>query len=39
MDREAWWATVHGVTKHWHDCVTDTHKHTQTHTIFIYLFV
>ena len=24
MDRGAWWATVHGVTKHTH-----THTHTQ----------
>ena len=24
MDKEAWQATVHGVAKNWHDCVTFT---------------
>ena len=28
MDREAWWATVHGVTK----SQTTEHTHTHTHT-------
>ena len=36
MDRETWWAIVHGVLKVGHDwsCVhTHTHKHTHTHTV------
>ena len=44
MDREAWWATVHGVTKSWtwpnacvcvHTCTcARAHTHTHTHTWF-----
>ena len=39
VDRRAWWATVHGVTKSW-TWLNDSHTHTHTHTqsIFIYLF-
>ena len=32
MDRGAWWATVHGVTKGYHWTRTRTHTHTHTHT-------
>ena len=32
MDRGAWWATVHQVTRVRHDWVTNTHTHTNTHT-------
>ena len=34
MDRGAWWATVHGVTKSWTQLSmhTRTHAHTHTHT-------
>ena len=32
IDRGAWRATVHGVTKSQHDWVTNTHSHTHTHT-------
>ena len=33
MDRGAWWATIHGVTRVGHDLVTKhTHTHTHTHT-------
>ena len=31
MDREAWWAVVHGVTKVRHNLTTNTHTHTQQH--------
>ena len=32
MDRGAWWATIHGVTRVGHDLVTKhTHTHTHTH--------
>ena len=31
MDREAWWATAHGVTKSWTQ-LSNTHTHTHTHT-------
>ena len=31
MDREAWWATVHGVEKS-RTRLTHTHTHTHTHT-------
>ena len=31
MNREAWWASVHGVTVA-HNWVTNTHTHTHTHT-------
>ena len=33
MDRRAWQATVHGVTRVGHDSVTKTHTHTHTHTL------
>ena len=29
MDREDWWATVHGVTKSWTQLNTHTHTHTE----------
>ena len=29
MDREVWWATVHGVTQSWTQL--STHTHTQIH--------
>ena len=38
MDREAWWTTVHGVSKswtwviHWECAHAHTHTHTHTHT-------
>ena len=32
MDRGAWWATVHGVTKNQTGLGTNTHTHTHTHT-------
>ena len=32
MDRGAWWATVHGVTKSQNDWVPNTFTHTYTHT-------
>ena len=32
MDREAWWATVHGVARVRHDWVTLSVSHTHTHT-------
>ena len=32
MDREAWQATVFGVTKSWTQLGTHTHTHTHTHT-------
>ena len=32
MDREAWQATVYGVTKSWTQLSTHTHTHTHTHT-------
>ena len=32
MDRRAWWATVHGVTKSWTQLSVHTHTHTHTHT-------
>ena len=32
MDREDWWATVHGVTKSWTQLNTHTHTHTESHT-------
>ena len=32
MDREAWWATAHGVTKSRIRLNTHTHTHTHTHT-------
>ena len=37
MDKEAWWATVHGVTKNWlwlnTHARTHAHTHTQTYTV------
>ena len=35
LDRGAWWATVHGVTKSWTRLSTQAHTHTHTHT-YIY---
>ena len=32
MDRGAWWATVHGVTKSQTGLSPHTHTHTHTHT-------
>ena len=32
MDREAWWATVHGVSKSWTQPSTHVHSYTHTHT-------
>ena len=32
MDRRAWQATVHGVTKSWTRLSVHTHTHTHTHT-------
>ena len=32
MDREAWQATVHGITKSWTQLSTDIHTHTHPHT-------
>ena len=32
MDRRAWWATVHGVTKSWTRLSVHTHTHAYTHT-------
>jgi len=32
MDRRAWWATVHGVTKSWTWLSVHTHTHTHTNT-------
>ena len=41
MDRGAWWATVHGVTKSWMDMTerlnTNTFLLTWTHTFIVYL--
>ena len=37
MDRDAWWATVHGVTESWtwpNDACACVHTHTHTHTWF-----
>ena len=31
MDREAWWAIVHGVAKSWTQLSRHTHTHTHTH--------
>ena len=31
MDREAWWAIVHGVTKSWTKLSTHTYTYTPTH--------
>ena len=31
MDRGAWQATIHGVTKNW-TLLSNTHTHTHTHT-------
>ena len=39
MDREAWWATVHGVTRSWMWLSTHTHTHTHTHTQMLYTVV
>ena len=38
MDRGAWWAIVHGVTKSrtWLTTNTHTHTHTHTHTQHVY---
>ena len=41
MDREAWWATVHGVTKSW-TRLSDLHTHMDDHgtiLLMIYLFI
>ena len=39
MDRGAWWATVHGVSKSWTEATSHTHTHTHTHTaLFSKLF-
>ena len=32
MDKGAWWATVHGVSKNWTWLSMHTHTHTHTHT-------
>ena len=32
MDRGAWWATVHGVTKSWTQLSTHAHVYVHTHT-------
>ena len=37
MDREAWWATVHGVTKN--QTRLSTHTHTHTHTVCTYIYI
>ena len=34
MDREAWWAAVHEVTKTQIQLSAHTHTHTHTHTLF-----
>ena len=31
MDRGAWWAIVHGVTRSWTQLNTHTHTHTSMH--------
>ena len=36
MDRGAWQAAVHGITKSWTCARTRAHTHTHTHTIIIY---
>ena len=33
MDREAWWATVHGITKSWTQLSDSTTTHMGTETI------
>ena len=33
MDRGAWWATVHEITKSWIPLSTHTHTHTHTQTL------
>ena len=39
MDRGAWWATVHGITKSGTGLSDFTHTHTHTHTyMYIYTF-
>ena len=37
MDRETWWATVHGATKSW--TWLSTHTHTHTHTTDLHIAV
>ena len=36
MDRKAWWATVHGVAKHW--TKLSARAHTHTHTLLFWKF-
>ena len=38
MDRGAWWATVHGVTKSWIQLNTHTHTHKYTGLMVIPLY-
>ena len=35
MDREAWWAVIHGVAKSWTQLNAHTHTHTHTQVVII----
>ena len=40
MDRGAWWATVHEVTKNWTQLSwTNTHTHTHTNKLVVYKLI